>query len=113
MAFKNIKVKQRIGKILYDQPCIHFDVEADFIIFKPTVGCTLKGKKRESFVLFSRCLSIKDANINKIVYNLFTCCYFYLTWFFSRKQLALTASFILLSVSVSTQSLKVAIMLRK
>jgi len=43
VAYKNVKIKQRIGKILFDQPCLQFDVEADFIVFKPTVGCTLKG----------------------------------------------------------------------
>lgn len=45
VACNNVKIKQKMGRILYDQPCIHFDVEADFIIFKPTVGCTLRGNK--------------------------------------------------------------------
>lgn len=44
VAYSNIKIDQTFGKIVSDQACIHFDVHADFIIFKPTVGCKLRGK---------------------------------------------------------------------
>ena len=43
IAFKNVNVVQRLGRIIADQTCIHFDVDADFIVFKPSIGCTLKG----------------------------------------------------------------------
>ena len=44
IAFQNIKSLAKLGRILGDQPCIHMDVVADFVIFRPTVGSMLKGK---------------------------------------------------------------------
>ncbi|KAH3888416.1 DNA-directed RNA polymerase I subunit RPA43-like [Dreissena polymorpha] len=43
IAYKNTKITQRLGKIIGEQTCIHFDVDADFIVFKPSVGKILKG----------------------------------------------------------------------
>lgn len=32
-----------LGEIFYDSCFIHVDIEADFYIFRPKLGCTLKG----------------------------------------------------------------------
>ena len=33
-----------MATIINDDPSLHFDIEADFYIFTPAVGCTLFGK---------------------------------------------------------------------
>lgn len=43
IAYSNIHLLNRVGDILAEQPYIHFDVQADFIVFKPVVGCLLRG----------------------------------------------------------------------
>lgn len=44
LAYKNPKLLTPLGEIFYDTCFIHVDTEADFYIFRPEVGCTLKGK---------------------------------------------------------------------
>lgn len=44
VAYSNIKIEQALGKLISDQGCIHFDIQADFVVFKPVVGCKLTGK---------------------------------------------------------------------
>lgn len=44
LAYKNPKLLTPLGEILYDTCFIHVDIEADFYIFRPEVGCSLKGK---------------------------------------------------------------------
>jgi len=39
---QNVKLLSRVGNILAAQSCVHFDVETDFIVFKPSVGSILK-----------------------------------------------------------------------
>ncbi|XP_061183238.1 DNA-directed RNA polymerase I subunit RPA43-like [Saccostrea echinata] len=41
IAYNNIKIQQAMGLIV--DPYIHFDIVADFIVFKPEVGASLKG----------------------------------------------------------------------
>ncbi|XP_052066352.1 DNA-directed RNA polymerase I subunit RPA43-like [Mytilus californianus] len=43
MAYNNVKILETVGRIFDESPYIHFNVEADFIMFRPTVGCLLKG----------------------------------------------------------------------
>lgn len=43
VAYKNIQLVQNVGRIIDDQTCIHFDIKADFILFKPQIGSTLTG----------------------------------------------------------------------
>ncbi|XP_076670044.1 RNA polymerase I subunit F [Andrena cerasifolii] len=43
LAYKNPKLLTPLGEILYDTCFIHVDIEADFYIFRPEVGCSLKG----------------------------------------------------------------------
>lgn len=43
IAFSNVKLLQHLGNIVNEEPYIHFDIEADFIVFRPTVGCKLLG----------------------------------------------------------------------
>ncbi|CAL7935897.1 unnamed protein product [Xylocopa violacea] len=43
LAYKNPKLLTPLGEIFYDTCFIHVDIEADFYIFRPEVGCTLKG----------------------------------------------------------------------
>ncbi|XP_069132508.1 DNA-directed RNA polymerase I subunit RPA43-like [Argopecten irradians] len=43
IAYSNIQLLQRVGQILDEQPYIHFKIQADFIVFKPVVGCLLRG----------------------------------------------------------------------
>ncbi|KAL4224979.1 hypothetical protein ACF0H5_015674 [Mactra antiquata] len=44
IAYTNVKILQPFGKIISDQPCLHFDISADFIFFKPVIGRKLEGK---------------------------------------------------------------------
>ncbi|XP_071566651.1 uncharacterized protein Polr1f [Temnothorax nylanderi] len=43
LAFRNPKLLSNLGKMLYDSPFIHIDIEVDFYLFCPTVGSFLKG----------------------------------------------------------------------
>ncbi|XP_076170031.1 RNA polymerase I subunit F [Ptiloglossa arizonensis] len=43
LAYKNPKLLSPLGEIIYDTCFIHIDIEADFYIFRPEVGCSLKG----------------------------------------------------------------------
>ncbi|XP_011691191.1 PREDICTED: probable DNA-directed RNA polymerase I subunit RPA43 [Wasmannia auropunctata] len=43
LAFRNPKLLSNVGEMLYDSPFIHIDIEADFYLFRPTVGSFLKG----------------------------------------------------------------------
>ncbi|XP_043263380.1 DNA-directed RNA polymerase I subunit RPA43-like [Colletes gigas] len=43
LAYKNPKLLTSLGEIFYDTCFIHVDIEADFYIFRPKVGCSLKG----------------------------------------------------------------------
>ncbi|EZA50082.1 DNA-directed RNA polymerase I subunit RPA43 [Ooceraea biroi] len=43
LDFKKPKLLSNLGHTFYDSPFIHVDVEADFYLFRPTVGCILKG----------------------------------------------------------------------
>nr|XP_034176583.1 DNA-directed RNA polymerase I subunit RPA43 [Osmia lignaria] len=43
LAYKNPKLLTPLGDIFYDTCFIHIDIEADFYIFKPEVGSSLKG----------------------------------------------------------------------
>jgi len=44
MGYNKIKLKKRDGSISNDQPFIHIDVQADFYIFNPRKGVTLRGR---------------------------------------------------------------------
>lgn len=43
VAYNNVKVLDHVGKIFEESPYVHFNIQADYIIFKPTIGCILKG----------------------------------------------------------------------
>ncbi|KAJ8667333.1 hypothetical protein QAD02_008995 [Eretmocerus hayati] len=43
LSYKNPKLLSPLGDILYDTCFVHVDVEADFYIFRPEVGKSLKG----------------------------------------------------------------------
>ncbi|OWF42943.1 DNA-directed RNA polymerase I subunit RPA43-like [Mizuhopecten yessoensis] len=43
IAYSSIHLLQRLGRILDDQPYIHFNIQADFVVFKPVIGCLLRG----------------------------------------------------------------------
>lgn len=43
LSYKNPKLLSRMGTVLYDTCYIHVDIEADFYVFRPSVGDTLKG----------------------------------------------------------------------
>ncbi|XP_072763926.1 uncharacterized protein Polr1f [Anoplolepis gracilipes] len=43
LTFKNPKLLRNFGELFYDSPFIHVDIEADFYLFRPTVGSFLKG----------------------------------------------------------------------
>jgi DNA-directed RNA polymerase I subunit RPA43 len=67
IAYNNVKIVDRVGRILDEAPYIHFNIQADFIVFKPTVGCRLKGvvnKKSPNHVgcLVHRCF---NASVHK------------------------------------------------
>ncbi|XP_049869441.1 DNA-directed RNA polymerase I subunit RPA43 [Pectinophora gossypiella] len=43
LSYKNLRVLQNVGTIRNDNADIHFQVQADYFIFQPYVGATLKG----------------------------------------------------------------------
>ncbi|XP_017889559.1 uncharacterized protein LOC108630656 [Ceratina calcarata] len=43
LAYKNPKLLTPLGDVFYDTCFIHVDIEADFYVFRPEVGCTLRG----------------------------------------------------------------------
>ncbi|XP_046750962.1 DNA-directed RNA polymerase I subunit RPA43 [Diprion similis] len=43
LSYKNPKILNKVGPILYDTCFIHVDIEADFYIFRPNIGDELKG----------------------------------------------------------------------
>ncbi|XP_011495603.1 PREDICTED: DNA-directed RNA polymerase I subunit RPA43 [Ceratosolen solmsi marchali] len=43
LAYKNPKILSPLGDILYDTCFVHIDIEADFYVFKPEIGRSLKG----------------------------------------------------------------------
>lgn len=44
LAYRNPRVISPLGDVLYDTCFIHIDIEADFYIFRPEVGRSLKGE---------------------------------------------------------------------
>jgi hypothetical protein len=44
MGFKNEKLLTDSATLINDDPFLYLDIEADFYIFTPNVGCTLFGK---------------------------------------------------------------------
>lgn len=49
LSYKNPKLLSPLGYILYDTCYIHVDVQADFYIFRPEIGKSLKGKLISSY----------------------------------------------------------------
>ncbi|XP_052740245.1 DNA-directed RNA polymerase I subunit RPA43 [Bicyclus anynana] len=43
LSYKNLRVLQNVGEIRNDRADVHFQVQADYFIFRPHVGATLKG----------------------------------------------------------------------
>lgn len=43
LSYKNLRILQNVGAIRNDNADIHFQVQADYFIFRPYVGATLKG----------------------------------------------------------------------
>ncbi|XP_041978083.1 DNA-directed RNA polymerase I subunit RPA43 [Aricia agestis] len=43
LSYKNLQVLQNVGAIRNDNADIHFQVQADYFIFQPYIGATLKG----------------------------------------------------------------------
>ncbi|CAG9786175.1 unnamed protein product [Diatraea saccharalis] len=43
LSYKNLRLLQNVGSIRNDNADIHFQVQADYFIFRPYVGATLKG----------------------------------------------------------------------
>lgn len=44
LDIKNVKLITDRATLINDDPSLHLDIEADFYIFTPKVGCTLFGK---------------------------------------------------------------------
>ena len=44
LGYKNVKLIKDRATIINDDPSLHLDIEADFYIFMPELGCTLFGK---------------------------------------------------------------------
>jgi len=43
LGHKNMKLVTNLAKIINDHPALHFDIEAEFYIFRPAAACTLFG----------------------------------------------------------------------
>jgi len=44
LGYKNVKLLTNWATLINYEPSLHLDIEADFYIFAPKVGCTLFGK---------------------------------------------------------------------
>ena len=44
LGYKNVKLITDKATLINNDPSLHLDIEADFYIFTPKVGCTLFGK---------------------------------------------------------------------
>ena len=42
IAFDNVRRLQRTGHLIEHRPHIHLDIQADFIVFQPSIGAILK-----------------------------------------------------------------------
>ena len=56
IGYDNLKFLQHGGNIMDDQPCLHFDIQGEFIIFQPTVGSVLQGTVNKIGQDFVGCL---------------------------------------------------------
>ncbi|XP_006814864.1 uncharacterized protein LOC102804545 [Saccoglossus kowalevskii] len=56
IAYENIQLFEASCEIVDDQPCIHFDVQLDTIVFQPSVGSKLKGVVRKIGIDHIGCL---------------------------------------------------------
>ncbi|KAK3102943.1 hypothetical protein FSP39_015146 [Pinctada imbricata] len=56
IAYDNIKLKSSSGAIVNEESHVHFDIQADFIVFRPFVGAKLKGKVNRIFKQHVVCL---------------------------------------------------------
>ncbi|XP_068632097.1 DNA-directed RNA polymerase I subunit RPA43 [Battus philenor] len=43
MSYKNLRILQNVGAIRNDNADIHFQVQADYFVFQPCIGATLRG----------------------------------------------------------------------
>ncbi|XP_070198792.1 DNA-directed RNA polymerase I subunit RPA43-like [Littorina saxatilis] len=43
IAYSNIKLLRDNGRVIDDAPFIHFKIQADFVLFRPSVGSCLRG----------------------------------------------------------------------
>ena len=57
-----MKLMQTSGIIMDDQPYVHFDVQVDFIVFKPRIGSLLKGVVNKTSVDHVGCLVYEHFN---------------------------------------------------
>jgi hypothetical protein len=44
LGYKNVKLITDRATLIKDDPFLHLDIEAEFYIFTPKVGCTLFGE---------------------------------------------------------------------
>ena len=38
ISYSEVQILQRCGRVLYDNPFIHFNVAAKFLVFSPSIG---------------------------------------------------------------------------
>ncbi|VVC93690.1 unnamed protein product [Leptidea sinapis] len=50
LSYKNLRILQNVGSIRNDSSDIHFQVQADYFIFRPYVGATLKGVVNKKYL---------------------------------------------------------------
>lgn len=64
LGYKNIKLLSSDGTIVSDSCHVHIDIQADFYIFKPEIGSTLKGIVNKVGPVHVGCLVHKLFNIS-------------------------------------------------
>jgi len=61
ISYSDVEVLQRCGKILYDNPFIHFYIAAKFLVFSPSIGSNLVGTVNK----------VSQGHIGLLVYGVF------------------------------------------
>ncbi|XP_041366638.1 DNA-directed RNA polymerase I subunit RPA43-like [Gigantopelta aegis] len=56
IGYANMKLMQTCGIVMDDDPYVHFNIQVDFIVFKPRIGCQMKGIVNKTSVDHVGCL---------------------------------------------------------
>ncbi|XP_047112997.1 titin homolog [Schistocerca piceifrons] len=64
LSYKNIKIVKNIANVLYDDSRLYLTIQADFYLFRPEVGCVLRGIVNKRSADHVGCLVHKAFNVS-------------------------------------------------